>query len=226
MKLFHDEEDGPVEPVKGMPEHLPDGETILWQGKPSTVALALNAFRLRWIIGYFIAMTVFRLANLSSNEAGASEFAGVMTSSLVFGLVSVALIFVLSFAMSRAAIFTVTNQRVVLRYGAAIRKYVNVPFSQMRGAQLKRKSARVGDISMQLDGPGQPPYLHLWPFVRPFEYSRPQPMMRGIEDADAVSQILARAVFETAPETVQLELGAAESKGQASAAPNSSIPAV
>lgn len=225
MSLFHDEEDGPTEPVKGMPEVLPEGEDILWQGQPSTIAMAFGAFRLRWVLGYFFVMTVYRLANLSTNGGDTGQLNGVLLSSLLFCAVALALIFGLSFVISRAAVFTITNQRVVLRHGAAIRKYVNVPFAKMSGAQLKRKGARVGDISLQLDGATKPPYLHLWPFARPFKFSDPQPMMRGVEGAEAVAQILARAVFDHAPDKVRLELGSPQSQRPSTVPPKTSIPA-
>lgn len=225
MSLFHDEEDGPAEPVKGMPERLPENETILWQGRPSALALAINAFRLRWVLGYFVVISLFRTANMSVNDAPASEMTEAVLGSLIFGAVAVLLILALSFAMSRAALFTITNDRVVLRYGAAIRKYVNIPFSKMSGAQLKRKSARVGDISLQMTGPGQPPYLHLWPFARPFKFSNPQPTLRGIENADEIARLLARAVYERAPENVQLELGVTAPEVKKGVGSTSSIPA-
>lgn len=224
MRLFHDEDDGPVEPVHGLPERLPEGEKVLWQGRPSAMALAFNAFRLRWVIGYFLVLTVFRLANLSSTSGTADQMTSVVTSSLGFGVVSVLLILGLSYAMSRAAVFTITSERVVMRFGAAIRKYVNVPYSKMTGAQLKRKGLRVGDISMQLEGK-EPAYLHLWPFVRPFKYSKPQPMMRGIKDPEEVAQILARAVFEQAPDKVRMELASSAKETASDLSPNSSVPA-
>lgn len=225
MSLFHDEEDGPAEPVKGLPEALPEGEKVLWQGRPSAIALVFGAFRLRWVLGYFLVMTLFRVANLSSNGVETGRLNDVLLTSLLFCTAALVLIFGLSFAMSRAAVFTITNRRVVLRYGAAIRKYVNIPFSKMAGAQMRRKGARVGDMSFQLDGPERPPYLHLWPFARPFMFSKPQPMLRGIEDAESVAQLLARAVFENAPDKVRLELGRADSQAQSSVPPKTSIPA-
>ena len=36
------------------------------------MALAFNAFRLRWVIGYFVILTVYRLANLSSTAGSES----------------------------------------------------------------------------------------------------------------------------------------------------------
>lgn len=224
MSLFHDEEHGPSEPIRGIPDQLPDGETILWQGRPSAVALAINAFRLRWVIGYFVVMTVFRVANLSTNGAEPSQLTNAVVSSALFALVAFALIFGLSYAMSRAAVFTITSHRVVLRYGAAIRKYVNIPFSKMDSAQLKLKSARVGDISFQVTGPGQPPYLHLWPFARPFKYSKPQPMMRGIKEPKRIAELLGRAVQDHAPEKIQIELEHANDDVAPEMAPGSTVP--
>lgn len=226
MKLFHDEEDGPQEPVRGLPERLPEGETILWQGQPSPIALAFGAFRVRWVIAYFVAMTTFRVANLTASDAATAAINEAVFGSLAFFGLALVIVFGLAFLMSRAALFTITDHRVVLRYGVAIRKYVNVPFVKMGAAQLSRKSARVGDISFEVTGPGRPAYLHLWPFTRPFKYSDPQPMMRAIRDPDAVADILARAVQAHAPDAVEVELGReAARKPARDRASASSIPA-
>ena len=42
-----------TEPVRGLPERLPAGETILWQGAPRWGALARRAFHVRKIALYF-----------------------------------------------------------------------------------------------------------------------------------------------------------------------------
>mgnify|MGYP005988351047 CR=1 FL=1 len=48
--MSHD--DFAVEPVRGLPEALPEGEHILWQGSPSVMRLAREGFKINWIIGY------------------------------------------------------------------------------------------------------------------------------------------------------------------------------
>lgn len=208
MSFFHDDEDGdPQEPVVGLPEALPAGEKILWQGQPSTLAIAINAFRLRWVLAYFAVMTMFRVSKLTAEAASTAQLNEAVLGSLVFCSGALLIIFALAFAISRAAMFTITNERVILRHGFAIRKYVNAPFETMRSAQLKLKSARVGDIALQFDGATQPPFLHLWPFVKPFTFANPEPMLRGIRDPQAVAKILANAAFDRAPEGVQLGTG-------------------
>lgn len=209
MTFFHDEEDAPREPLPGLPETLPKGEWVLWQGRPSALALAINAFRLRWVAAYFAIMTIFRVSKFSADSAAPELLTQAILSSFMFFMLAVTLIGVLAFAMSRAALFTITSQRVVLRYGVAVRKYVNAPFETMESAKVKLKSARVGDITLQFSSDTQPPYLHLWPFVRPFKFSRPEPMLRGIPDPKGVAQILARAAYDRAPANIQMELGEA-----------------
>lgn len=202
MSLFHDEENGPSEPIPGLPEHLPEGETILWQGRPSAIAMMFGTFRLRWVLAYFVIMTSARIANMSANGGTHDEMTTVVLSSAVMCAIAVSIIGLLAWAMSRAAIFTLTDQRIVIRFGAALRKYINAPFAQMESAQLKRRSARIGDIALQLDASSRIGYFRLWPFARPFTYLRAQPMLRGLKDAEKVAALLARAVREYAPDKV------------------------
>jgi len=205
MSLFHDEEDGPVEPVRGLPEALPEDETLLWQGQPSATGLLFGAFRLRWVIGYFVLTTFARLTHLASVEADPAAMNSVVMTSLVTCAGAVLILGLLAFAMSRAAVFTITSKRVVIRHGAALPKYVNAPFATMKSAQLKRRSVRLGDIALQMEEAGRTPYLHLWPFAKPFKYSEPQPMLRSVKDPEAVAKLLADAVQAYAPGNVVLE---------------------
>ncbi|MEO1407968.1 MAG: photosynthetic complex putative assembly protein PuhB, partial [Pseudomonadota bacterium] len=194
MKLFHDEEHEDAEPVRGLPEALPEGETMLWQGQPSATGLLFGAFRLRWIIAYFVLTTFARLTYLASIEAQPAEMNSVALTSLVTCALAIAVLGGIAYCMSRAAIFTITSKRVVIRHGVALPKYVNAPFSVMKSAQLKRRSVRLGDIALQMEEAGRTPYLHLWPFAKPFKYSAPQPMLRSVKDPETVASVLAKAV--------------------------------
>jgi len=39
-------------------------------------------------------------------------------------------------------------------------------------------------------------YLMLWPHVRPFNFRRVQPLLRGIEDPDSVARLLVNVIEE------------------------------
>lgn len=219
MSLFYDEEDGPAEPVAGLPERLPEGEEILWQGRPSALALAIHAFHVRFILAWFIGMTAWRVTAIAAREGTGAEMGEVLAVSAGTGIAAVAIVFGLAFVMARAARFTLTNRRVVMRYGAAIRKYVNIPFARIASADLKRHGRGIGDIALTVEGPGQVGYVHLWPFVRPFRFSRPQPLLRALPEAETVAHLLARAVQADQPETTKVSAGEAASPESGAALP-------
>ncbi|MBT5209757.1 MAG: PH domain-containing protein, partial [Halieaceae bacterium] len=44
------------EPINGLPENLPEGESIVWQGAPRWTALANRVFQVRTLALYFAAL--------------------------------------------------------------------------------------------------------------------------------------------------------------------------
>ena len=56
--MSHHDDD--FEPVPGLPETLPQGEQMLWQGSPQWWSLALRAFRLREVGVYFGFLMAWR----------------------------------------------------------------------------------------------------------------------------------------------------------------------
>ena len=55
--MHHD--DFNFEPVRGLPEALPEDEHILWQGRPDGLRLAKEAWGLNWVLAYFAALAEF-----------------------------------------------------------------------------------------------------------------------------------------------------------------------
>ena len=180
------------EPVRGLPGHLPAGEVLLWQGAPSWWALACHALHLRAVAGYFAVLLTWRAAagwSGSPTELGASMLP-------LFGLTAGALALTAAFAWltAKTTVYSVTNRRVVLRYGMALPKAVNVPFALVLGAGLRTNPGGTGDIPLSLERAGKLPYPLMWPHVRPWRISRAQPMLRAIPDAALVAQRLSRAL--------------------------------
>ena len=50
-----------LEPVPGLPEALPSGEVLLWQGAPLWSEIAQRVFLVRWVGGYFVALFLWEL---------------------------------------------------------------------------------------------------------------------------------------------------------------------
>lgn len=204
---FHDEEDGGGEPVRGLPQKLPEGERLLWQGSPDIAAFAVNVFHVRFVAAYFLAVGAWRAAHAVS--AGSPEqVTSILITALAGLAISGGLILLLAWAMARATVYSITSRRVVLRYGVAIRKYVNLPFEQIASAGFHRhgpaKGPEKGDVQLVLAAPGGLSYLRLWPHARPLRFSRPRPLLRCVKDVTSVSRILAGAIAAYAPERVSL----------------------
>ena len=46
--------------MPGVPAGLPKEEEILWQGKPRALALAREAYKIKWIAGYMLIIVLWR----------------------------------------------------------------------------------------------------------------------------------------------------------------------
>lgn len=183
------------EPVRGLPEELPPGEELLWQGAPRWQTLALRAFHVRKIAMYFAVLGVLRIA-VDWSDGGlsmASLFQGV-SWILVLAGASIGALALLAWAMGRSTIYTITSQRLVMRIGVALPMMMNLPFKQVRSADLKVYPDGTGDIPLLLAKSVKPSYTIFWPHTRPWHFSPPQPMLRAIPDAATVAGILARAL--------------------------------
>jgi Bacterial PH domain len=180
-----------IEPIRGLPGDLPEGEHILWQGTPSWRRLARDAFKTRWVAGYFAALLLW-----AAVDGNASGFA----MTLLVGAAGVALLHVLAWLAARATVYTITNRRVVFRFGIALPKCVNLPMSAIAGAGLKRNADGTGDIPLALSGAHRLGYVQFWPHTRPWKVTAPEPMMRALPDVASVAALLSNALLAAVPD--------------------------
>lgn len=197
-------DDHRIEPQKGLPQKLPEGEKLLWQGAPSMRALAIDAFHVRALAVYFGIAAILRGSYLTANGSTARE--GLETGLVVFGMggVSVAILAIIAWGMASRCMITITSKRIVVRHGVAIRKYINIPFGQIAEIGLRVHQSGKGDIALTTDGTVPLPYLHLWPFVRPTHFRKTAPVLRGLTEVQTVADTLVRAMKEHSPATVNL----------------------
>jgi len=188
--MSHD--DFSFEPVRGLPERLPEGEVILWQGSPSSWHLACEALSLRWIAGYFAVLVVWRVG-VSSTEVPVSEALGHSVPLIVIGALVCLLLYGLATIQARSAVYTLTNKRVAMRIGASLTMTLNLPYTQIGNAELAQRPDGSGSIAFELIGDTRFSYLLCWPHVRPWHIARTQPALRCIPDAAAVARIFAEA---------------------------------
>ncbi|MFD0858457.1 photosynthetic complex putative assembly protein PuhB [Roseovarius aquimarinus] len=187
---MHD--DFKFEPVKGLPEALPEGEHILWQGRPSTWRLAREAWKLNWIAGYFTLLAVWRVG-VSSTQLPLGEAMTHAVPFVVIGALCCLILLGLAAISARSTVYTLTNKRVGMRIGAALTMTLNLPYTQIGSASLERKRSGHGTIAFELLGGTRLSYLMTWPHVRPWYMARTQPALRCIPNAAHVAEIFAEA---------------------------------
>lgn len=210
------------EPARGLPAPLPPGEMLLWQGAPDWRALALHAFRVRALSIYFGLLVLARVAWLMAGGAGIAEALSGATGPAVVSLACLAILTAIAWASARATVYTITSRRVVIRQGIALSATVNIPFASIEGASLRSRHGSRGDIALRTVRDQRISYALLWPHVRPWRITRPEPSLRCIADADSVARLLTRAFTSAVPDSQAARL---EVSGRSSVPPGGTTPA-
>lgn len=195
MSRGHD--DFQTEPIRGLPERPPPGETILWQGAPDWRVLAKDVFHVRAVGLYFAVLVLWR-ASLRFAPGDLHSALIAVLSLLPIAAVALALLGFLAWVSSRTTVYTITSRRVVLRIGIALPVAINIPFQRIGAAALSEGTSGSGNIALSLLPGNRIAYAHLWPHVRPWRWKAPEPMLRGIPNAEAVASILAQALSAAA----------------------------
>lgn len=185
-------DDFAVEPVRGLPERPPEGEHILWQGRPDFWALTRDSLNLYWVAGYFVLLATWRFATLVDQGGTGAAFAAA-SPFLILGLIVCALLLIVGYVHARTTVYTITNRRVAMRIGAALTVTLNLPYTQIRCANLDRRRDGTGTIALDLIGDTRLSYLVCWPHIRPWVLRRTQPALRCIPDAGHIAELLAEA---------------------------------
>jgi hypothetical protein len=181
------------EPQYGLPERLPAGEHILWQGSPDFVTLARRVFHIRKLSVYFAVLMACMVVPALWQGAGlvaALVSLKWLAPLAAMGLGSVAL---LAWLTARTTVYTLTDKRVVMRVGIVLTVTFNLPLKSLAAAGLRRHPGGFGDITLALAGRDRIAFLQLWPSVRPWRFNRPEPMLRGVADAEAVAKQVTQA---------------------------------
>ena len=188
--MSHD--DFKFEPVRGLPEALPKDEHILWQGSPNPWRLAVEALSLKWVAGYFIVLSIWRIG-VSSIDHSLTEAMGHGVPFVLVGAAACLVLYGLATVQAKSAVYTLTNKRVAMRIGAALTMTLNLPYTQIKNANLDLRQGGTGTIAFELKGDTRFSYLMTWPHVRPWFMSRTHPALRCIPQAERVAHLFADA---------------------------------
>jgi hypothetical protein len=206
------------EPVRGLPSALPSGEYVLWQGAPSWRSLALHAYRVKLLAGYFALIVLARGAYLLSEGGSLLEALRGCMGPAIFSMLCLAIVTGIARLAAKSTIYTVTTRRLVIRQGIALSSTINLPFKAIESAQILMRNDGTGDISLTVDREQRVSYLWLWPHVRPGYITRPQPCLRSLPNPAYAGEILRRAYADHTPGTM---LGNSHSGSQEASATGS-----
>lgn len=184
------------EPLRGFPGSLPPGETLLWQGRPLAWRLARQIFPIRAIGAYFLLFAAWRLyGGLTAELAPAGIAVGVGTVVLMAALAIGGLV-AYAAMIARTTVFSITDRRVLVRYGFTLPKTWNVPFRSIEAASFKPAGPRTsaGDLCLTVNPQERIPYVLLWPYARPWRWRNPQPLLRALPDGEHAAALLGRAL--------------------------------
>lgn len=194
------------EAAPGLPEKLPAGERIVWQGAPDPWQLALHALHVRKLAVYFAAMIALQAAVADS---GGQALSASLALSATLALVALGTLGAIAWMAARTSMYTLTDKRIVMRIGIVLTVSYNLPLTQIAGASFRPLSGGFGEIALALKGGDRIAWVHLWPHARAWHLRRPQPTLRCLPEAQAVATLIQQTWLARHP-GVNAELGAAQ----------------
>ncbi len=175
----------------GLPDHLPEGERLLWQGRPDWKRLAINAFHVRKVAIYFAVLIVGQGAWKFSHGATSADALQAVPKLTGLAIVACAILLVIAYASARTTHYTLTSKRVLLKVGIALPVIINLPLRQIDGVSFAATGSGCGTVCFKTGGNVRLAYLLLWPHAMPWQFTKPKPAFRDIPHVEEVASRLA-----------------------------------
>lgn len=187
-----------IEPVSGLPENLPQGETILWQGRPSARLFSRHYLKKHWIAGYFLLLTIWSVAGGLYDGRPVLGIAFSVAVLCALGAIVISMIEFYAWAVEKTTVYTITNHRIVIRFGVAFSMTLNLPFKQISTVSKGDLRGKAGHLAIKLLRGHRMSWLVQWPHVRAWRFSEPEPSLVCLPDAQKAAEILAVAITQDA----------------------------
>jgi hypothetical protein len=193
----------------GLPGPLPAGEHIVWQGSPRAAGIARHVLKTRWIAGYFGIMLVWLVATGLYFGRAVDDIIMSLVIMTLAGAVVIGLARWYAGAVARATVYTITEKRVVMKFGVALPTAFNLPFAEIESVDVLERADGSGNIALRFQPDVRLAWLVFWPNVRGFRMARTEPQLICIDDVTEVAGLLATQLHANAART-QRPTGAAE----------------
>ena len=182
------------EAPKNILDAIPNGEAILWKGRPSLWGFSWNLFGLKWITLYLSMLSIVSVARFFASDFYTAFYvdflpfflSGIFASIILIGLAA---------TQTYSTVYIITENRVIIKTGAALSFLISMPFKKIKEVNLQKRGASIGTISFELLSEKRVPYISCWPSVRPWKFKRTQPAFSCIGSVDEVATILRKTAM-------------------------------
>ncbi len=181
-------------PVNAVPGGIPEGERLIWQGRPDLKSFVIRAFHIRKIALYFAILMAWRFATDLIDGLAVAQATQSALWVLPLAAIALGLLFGFAWLVRRSTIYTVTTRRVILRHGVALPKTVTIPINLVESVDLKVAGDGSGDIAFAVSSDHRMSFVMLWPHARPWHLSQPQAAFRAVPDAQSVAAAMVDAL--------------------------------
>jgi len=182
------------EAPKNILDAIPNGESILWKGRPSLWGFSWNLFGLKWITLYLSMLSIVSVARFFASDFYTAFYvdflpfflSGIFASIILIGLAA---------TQTYSTVYIITENRVIIKTGAALSFLISMPFKMIKEVNLQKRGASIGTISFELLSEKRVPYISCWPSVRPWKFKRTQPAFSCVRSVDEVATILRKTAM-------------------------------
>ena len=182
------------EAPKNILDAIPNGESILWKGRPSLWGFSWNLFGLKWITFYLSILSVVSIARFFASDFHTAFYidflpfflSGIFASIILIGLAAI---------QAYSTVYIITENRVIIKTGAALSFLISMPFKKIKEVNLQKRGASIGTISFELFSKKRVPYISCWPSVRPWKFKKTQPAFSCVRSVDEVATILRKTAM-------------------------------
>ena len=179
---------------KNILDAIPEGESILWKGKPSFWGFSWYFFGLKLLAFYLIILSVVFAARLTVTDFF-TAFVVDFLPFLLSGILASCILMALAKIQSQSSVYIITENRVIIKSGAALSFLISMPFKKIKAVNLQKRKGSLGTISFELNSGKRVPYISCWPSVRPWRFKKTEPAFSCIENVDEVATILRKSVM-------------------------------
>jgi hypothetical protein len=98
-------------------------------------------------------------------------------------------------AIANGSTYAITDRRIVMRFGVIFPLTINVPLHYVEGASAREFPDGTGQIAVQLTKKESIAWIVLFPHVRPWKFTNPEPLLRGLTEPVKIGEVLRAAVL-------------------------------